>query len=164
MRSHCPQLEKSCAWGICVVRLIADHTPASSRRITSAHGFAFVVGPRDRRNQGIIHVVPEGLSRIVVSGEKPRVRDVKRDLVHELVLVCFNKGWPLCLGKVVRSSLSNRPSGIYASIVEGRARQLLEFRLWVCRHRLEILFIVFQLHSWELGTYVRVHRRVLIFV
>jgi hypothetical protein len=130
----------------------------------SAHGCGFVVGPWDRRNQGIIHVVSKGLSRIVVSGEKPRVRDVKRDLVHKLVLVRFNKGWPLCLGKVVCSSLANCPSGIYASIVEGCARQLVEFRLWLCRHGLKILFIFFQLHSWELGAYVRVHRCILILV
>jgi hypothetical protein len=56
----------------------------------SAHGFCFVVGPWDRRNQGIISLVSEGLSRIVVSREKPCVRDVERYFVHKLVISCLD--------------------------------------------------------------------------
>ena len=81
------ELQECRSWCVCVVRLIADHTPASLCRTTlnvlDSIVHLIVVQSNDL-NGCVVSVLPRRHL------EKPFVWDVERYFVHQLLLIGFN--------------------------------------------------------------------------
>ncbi len=106
-------------------------------------------------DEGVIAVIPERDSKIVGNGNKPGIWQLERYLVHKLILVALNDS-RCALFSSSSKSHSDAIVSIDSCIMKSGTSEFSKICLRLVRNRSKVTLFLFKLHSWKLGTYLRV--------